>query len=358
MRRYTFVLFFLASSVLLAQQAPPVSSPPIFRSQTELVLLSFHVTQGKQNVTDLAPADVLLLEDGKPRDFSIFDSPAAKIRMPIDLVLLFDTNPAIPYFWDPDAVFPFVRDWDDAMSRAALQNHAADIRISVYHAAGQDLYRLVRATTDAPQLLDAFRSLLTPVAGTAIPLFLPPTRDRVDPGPSTTNDYVTSAFVSTESRGWPYGSRHRNVERCDDGAMNKVARMLVIFSEGIGATTTIPEDVGNHALDLGIPIYPVVTNYEGHITSSYPRNQFRMDQFAKLGKMTGGRTVRHRRRSEAGYFAYDPWRAAGPAACPCVTVIGFEPSPTTGTSKPHKLEIKLVSKSSGKLEGGTRRAIY
>lgn len=106
MRRHTSVAFFLASGVLLAQQAPPVSTPPIFRSQTELVLLSFHVTQGKHDVTDLTPADVLLLEDGKPRDFSIFDSPAAKIRMPLDLVLLFDTNPAIPYFWIRT---PFIR---------------------------------------------------------------------------------------------------------------------------------------------------------------------------------------------------------------------------------------------------------
>lgn len=200
MRRHASVVFFLASGVLLGQQAPPVSSPPIFRSQTELVLLSFHVTQAKHNVTELTPTDVLLLEDGKPRDFSIFDSPAAKTRMPLDLVLLFDTNPAIPYFWDPDAVYSFVRDWDEENSRAALANQAADIRISVYHAAGQDLYRLVRATTDAPQLLDAFRSLLTPEAGTAIPLFLPPKRDRVEPGPFT-NDYVTSAFISTVSHG-------------------------------------------------------------------------------------------------------------------------------------------------------------
>lgn len=353
MRRHASVVFFLASGVLLGQQAPPVSSPPIFRSQTELVLLSFHVTQAKHNVTELTPTDVLLLEDGKPRDFSIFDSPAAKTRMPLDLVLLFDTNPAIPYFWDPDAVYSFVRDWDEAMSRAALANQAADIRISVCHAAGQDLYRLVRATTDAPQLLDAFRSLLTPEAGTAIPLFLPPKRDRVEPGPFT-NDYVTSAFISTVSRGWPLEAAIGTLNDVTT-APDKVARMLVIFSEGIGGTTTIPEDVGNHALDLGIPIYPIVTNYQGHITSSYPRNQFRMGQFAKLGKMTGGRAVEHQKIDAATLrMILESVETDGLSQY----VVGFEPSPTRGTSKAHKLEIKLVSKSSGKLEGGTRRAIY
>ncbi|HEX3877785.1 MAG TPA: hypothetical protein VHW24_12415, partial [Bryobacteraceae bacterium] len=48
--------------------------------------------------------------------------------------------------------------------------------------------------------------------------------------------------------------------------------VMVMFSEGIGATTTLPGDIGVHALDLGIPIYPVATNYQRHIYSAFPRN--------------------------------------------------------------------------------------
>jgi hypothetical protein len=68
---------------------------------------------------------------------------------------------------------------------------------------------------------------------------------------------------------------------------------MVMFSEGIGATTSLPEDIGVHALDLGIPIYPVATNYRHHIHSSYPRNLWRMHQFEALGKLTGGLSVEY-----------------------------------------------------------------
>src|SRR5580704_17276262 len=62
-------------------------------------------------------------------------------------------------------------------------------------------------------------------------------------------------------------------------AQDKVSRVMVMFSEGIGATTTLPEDIGVHALYLGIPIYPVATNYQHHIRSAYPRNLWRMHHF-------------------------------------------------------------------------------
>jgi hypothetical protein len=38
-----------------------------------------------------------------------------------------------------------------------------------------------------------------------------------------------------------------------------------MFSEGIGATTAIPEDIGNQALDLGVPMYPIATNYKHRV---------------------------------------------------------------------------------------------
>jgi hypothetical protein len=117
----------------------------------------------------------------------------------------------------------------------------------------------------------------------------------VKPGPFT-NDYVTSPFVSAAARGWPLEAAIGTLNDVS-AAPDKVARLLVMFSEGIGATTAIPEDVGNQALDLGIPIYPIVTNYQNHIRSNYPRNLFRMHQFAALGKMTGGRALDYQRRA-------------------------------------------------------------
>jgi hypothetical protein len=88
-----------------------------FSAQTKLVLFSFHVRQGKNFVPDLKAGDVSLFEDGKPPPFTIFDSPATQGRMPLGLVLLFDVNPAIPYFWDPADVFRFISSWEEGMSR-------------------------------------------------------------------------------------------------------------------------------------------------------------------------------------------------------------------------------------------------
>ena len=352
-------MILLTLSAAPGQVAPEPSAAVTFQSQTRLVLLSFHVARGKNYVTNLNPADVVLLEDGKKRDFTIFDSPATQGRMPLELVLLFDVNPKIEYFWDPAAVFRFIPQWNETMSRAVLQTESADVRISVYHCADQYLFRLNPATTDPKQLSGAFRRILIADAtapdqyGAEIPLSLPAKRDHVGPG-TFTNDYVTSPFVSAEARGWPMEAAI-GVLNDVAAAQDKVSRVLVMFSEGIGATTTIPEDVGNQALDLGIPIYPIVTNYQNHIQSNYPRNQFRMKEFAALGKMTGGRAIE---RTDVDATALQKILDTVIRDGLSQYVVGFVPGPAEGKLKQHKLEIKLASKSSGSLEGGNRRATY
>ncbi len=150
------ILTLLLAASAAAQQPATVS----FSAQTRLVLLSFHVRQGKQFVPDLKAEDVTLFEDGKPRPFTIFDSPATQGRIPLELVLLFDVNPAIPYFWDPADVFRFAPRWEETMTRQLLEKQDADVRISVYATTGQKLYRLTGATTDARIVTRDFRGLL------------------------------------------------------------------------------------------------------------------------------------------------------------------------------------------------------
>jgi hypothetical protein len=124
-----------------------------------------------------------LFEDGKPRPFTIFDSPATKGRMPLELVLLFDVNPAIPYFWDPADVFRFIPRCEEGMTKQVLEKQDADVRISVYATTGQKLYRLTGATADPRVVTRDFRGLLNASfvteAGADIPLTLPTKRDSV-----------------------------------------------------------------------------------------------------------------------------------------------------------------------------------
>ena len=323
------------------------------------MLLSFHVDHGKNFVTDLKPSDVVLLEDGKPRAFTIFDSPATQGRMPLELVLLFDANPAIPSFWDPAGVYRFIPHWTLAMSQQVLAKESADIRVSIYRCSGHRLFRATPATANPRTILTAFRDLLVPEqfpqpAGTVeIPISLPPRRDGVPRGPFT-EDYVSSYFVSSEQRGWPMEAAIGVLNDVSAGS-EKVARLLVMFSEGIGATTTVPEDIGNHALDLGIPIYPVATNYDHFITRRWPRNLFRMQEFESLGKMTGGRSVEYSAIDAPLLLKIlESVKSHGLAEY----VVGFAPQSGDGAPREHKLQIKLAVKSSGTLEGGMRRAVY
>jgi VWFA-related protein len=356
-RHSASVILLLTLRVCLAQQAPPEPSSVTFKTQSRLVLLSFHVSRSKNYIADLKPSDVVLLEDGKPRDFTIFDSAATQGRMPMELVLLFDDNPKINYFWDPQEVFRFVPQWDEAMSRAILAKETADVRISVYHCSGQGLYKLSPATTDPAQLRGALHRVLSPESrdsdGLRIPLSLPSSRSHVNSGPFT-QDYPTSYFISAENRGWPLEAAI-GVLNDVAAAQDKVSRMFIMFSEGIGATTTIPEDVGNEALDLGIPIFPIATNYRNHIDPNYPRNLFRMHQFEALGKMTGGRVGEYTEIDAATLAKIlESVKNAGLSQY----MVGFVPPSPSGKPKEHKLEIKLVSKSGRTLEGGMRRASY
>jgi hypothetical protein len=338
---------------LPAQQEPAAVT---FSAQTKLVLLSFHVRQGKDFVPDLKSGDVTLLEDGKPRPFTIFDSPATHGRMPLELVLLFDVNPAIPYLWDPVDVFRFIPAWEVSMTRQLLEKQDADVRISIYATTGQKLYRLTGATTDPLVVTRDFHGLLktrfVTEAGTSIPVTLPPKRDTVRDG-RFTQDYQTSNFVSNENRGWPMEAAI-GVLNDVAAAQDKVSRVMVMFSEGIGATTTLPEDIGVHALDLGIPIYPVATNYQRHIDIGVPRNQWRMQNFEHLGKLTGGRAVEYPSLDAPLLLSLlESFKADALAQY----VIGFVPD-SNASAKRHNLEVKVAKKSNGSVEGGKRRAVY
>jgi hypothetical protein len=352
----------LVTAVLLcpARQFAQDAALPTFQTQSRLVLLPFRVIHGKNYVTSLRQSDVILLEDGKPRPFTIFDTPTSQARLPVELALLFDTTPKIEPIWDPGGVFRFISQWDDGQSRATLQptKEQAEVRISVYQTFGQKLYRMARPTTDPHAVTTALQSLLLPIPaeaepGAAIVLALPPGRERVEPG-RYTSEYVTSPFYGGGNRGWTMEAAIGLLNEIS-AAQDRVARVMVMFSEGIGATTTIPEDIGNRALDLGIPIYPIATDYKHRINRfMFPRNYFRMHEFEALGKMTGGRA------SEYAAIDVKTLRTildsvVGDALAQYV--VGFVPASDEGVRQ-HQLEIRLASKSAGTIEGGKRRAVY
>jgi hypothetical protein len=67
---------------------------PSFHAKTDLVTVPFQVRRGSRSASDLKPSDVVLLEDGVPRSFTIFEAPP--VHLTLDLVVMFDvTNPRV-----------------------------------------------------------------------------------------------------------------------------------------------------------------------------------------------------------------------------------------------------------------------
>src|SRR5215469_2177393 len=87
--RCTLVAALMAAAAF-AQQAPREPELPAFHAQSNLVILPFQISRNKHFANDLTAADVVLLEDGVPRKFSVFEGPQE--HAPVELLLLFDAT--------------------------------------------------------------------------------------------------------------------------------------------------------------------------------------------------------------------------------------------------------------------------
>jgi hypothetical protein len=387
--QFSRVLTLIVSIACLffGQQAPPESSPT-YHSETELVLVPFNVVRGLYFAPDVRADDVLLLEDGKPRSFSAFEGPGTGRRPPLELVLLFDTTTLPPpeskikvmgNHWDRKATYDFTNHWDDTMSRALLEKESADIRVSVYHYDHQQMQRLCRSTSDPQTLTSAIHRLPEPIpADEAIPLTLPPNR-------MTHEAWAVKQSGPTLATGplmWPVSwTMEAMIEALRDSsaAPENAVRVLAVFSEGWGfrsdldppwyqgdarsPTTTTPQDAADQANALGIAVYPVVLDFEVYAHQPFPSlapyhtdnvPAIRMAVFGSVGELTGGRAFYPSRMDPAAVSdILDVIRNQGLSQY----LVGFAPASSAHRRK-HNLEIRLKSKSAGKLMGGMRTAVY
>jgi hypothetical protein len=398
----------LLAAATLAQQAPGEPELLAFHAQSNLVILPFQVSRNKHFATDLSAGDVVLLEDGVPRKFSVFEGPQE--HTPVELLLLFDTTTwPMGGRWNLQALYGFTARWTDSNASAFVASGVQAVRASVYHFDGVRLARLCQPTTDPSRLADALRHLLdpirsldltpdqrtqisiameaasdgmdrkalearfrttdrTPPSGTPIPLDLPP-------GGSI---LPARAWPGTGSRGWPFEAA---IGTLKDAAAEsgKALRVLVEFSQGVGGTTTSAADVADHALSLGVSVYPVVLNYRFWFGGrgsqpgddapeqafgrggggAGPRYNSPADNFARLGSLTGGRSFTPADLN-ADEFAQilDAVRKEALDRAGSQYTVGFTPQSSAGQAREHKLEVRLAAKSSGKVSGGKRKVIY
>ncbi len=390
------VMLYAAAAVLGAQGPPTAQalpdSSPVFSSESKLVLVPFHVARDAHFVRDIKPEDIVLLQDGKAREFSAFEGPGSQRRRePVEVAVLFDTTTLSAVesksrarfsSWNREAVYAWVSKWTDEESRALRLTDIANVLISIYRFDHQQLQQLCRLASDPRVITEAIHRLPEPIPpGEAIPLALPPNR-------VTIRDLVVSQGGMKEDPKHPVilhtpsWTLEAVIATLNDSFRepDRATRLLAVFSQGAGPTNTKPEDAADRANALGIPVYPILlgqyrsavagtrppgTGSDASSRGCDPRNieqgstcqdgdSIHLERFGKVGELTGGRAfypggIDEKLVSDIlivvrneGLFQY---------------VVGFVPE-ASGRPRGHRLKIKLKSKSSGKLRGGGRTAVY
>jgi hypothetical protein len=249
----------IAASVLLvglclAQQQPVV---PSFRAETKLVTVPFQVRRGSRSVSDLKPSDVVLLEDGVPRSFTIFEAPPAHLTL--DLVVMFDvTNPGVmppkagqkgrAGFWDTKALQDLSDYWSEAITQRLLDEQGVSIRFSIYRFDQFRLQRLCHSSSDPRVLADALHRLAGPVptgqvAGQEVDIPLPAgLAIRNMERKAQSEGYLPQPWSLAGAVSVLKDSAVASSPREEEAGANraKTARALVIFSTGAEGTSITP----------------------------------------------------------------------------------------------------------------------
>jgi VWFA-related protein len=351
-----------------------------FRAETRLSLVHFHVVQGQRLIGGVKPADLELLEDGAVKPIHFLEGGGTEsAAIPLDLILLFDQSGSV---MNANLLSPL-------MFQQKLLDELPNVRLAVYGFTN-NLRKYASPTRDAAQLSAAFESLRAGHASDErIPLALFP---------------KTSAGKGMT---WLYEAILRTAE--DTTRSNeKVVRNMVVFSDGLGATTAQARDAAGPCEALGIPVYPVILGHRRVLdrlqnagvkqppaaSSTFPSNpksrkanspdanaralaqkqrqeekaaareksaenaearERLVEDFARLGEMTGGRSF------DPPEISLDVMQKVleGMAVLMRTEYIaGFVPEGAGGAPRKHKIEIKLRNSELGKLVGGKREASY
>lgn len=310
-------------------QNQPVPEPPevIFRSDTGLALVRFHVTNKKRYVQDLRPSDIDVLEDGVVQKLVLFEGPnsgpSGHRTIPIELILLMDVSGSV---MNEGMIDAFI------MKETLLDGLGGDVKISVY-AFGNRVKRLCEPTNDVAKLKQAFDMVYKMnLGGTRI-----------------------------------YESIMETARLASAGSATDVTRLMLILSDGFATTNTPPRNAVQVANAYGISLYPMVLGHEKIVkqlqaenqrsNNGQPRNsramgkEMEIQDFAMLGELTGGRSfdppmansmiMRSILKSMAGQIV-------------CQYTAGYNPGAPSATPQKHKVTVRLRNKGLGKLLGGTR----
>ena len=301
---------------------------PVFRSETSLALIHFHVVKSGKNATAIVPEDLTLLEDGVPRKFTVFENAATHRSLPVEVTLLFDFSDSVrnAELYDPLAF------------KEGLLDHLDDVSLALY---GFDnkLYRYSSLTRDPKVLSDAFTALARRNGPRQeIPIVLPGNHKQ-----TTGGTWIYASVLQA--------SREMTVSR------QNATRLMLVYSDGLDTTTLDADRIVDLLRERQVAVYPVALGHRalaGWHGTGNEKLEYRVLEFASLGELTGGRS-------------YDPETVNRTVMTQILSslvreahteyVIGFSPEPSGKPAK-HKLEVRVNDKHLGEIVGGTRTIIH
>jgi hypothetical protein len=158
--------------------------------------------------------------------------------------------------------------------------------------------------------------------------------------------------------------------------------MVLTFSDGLDATSAIPEDASGLCQELGIPVYPAVLGYRnlldqiqlakeaggdrpGNTDPRPGRPSMRLmnleaqkadvQSFTRLGPLTGGRAFD---LPQIGLGVMQRILDFIAGQIRHQYLVGFVPEVSASAPRSHKLEVQLVDKTIGKISDGTRTLVH
>ena len=363
-------MILVAASWLLSLAGPqPASSD----AAANLVLVRFQVSREARYVDDLKPSDIEILEDGQPQKVVLFEGgESTPHTVPADLVVLLDLSSAV---LGPDRYGSGPDGFGFAALRDRLLVAARAVRLSVY-VFDSRLMRLTPPTRDPVMLRGAFDAIQTAM-NEARPSSGKPFRgddQESDPQPPQPTARLRGEEVTLAESARKdnlalttrvYEALTATIRDASAGPA-AASRTMLLVSDGYSPTERKTEEVAAQAVQYDVPIYPVVTGYwyHGDLFPGPPgtkaeRRAFQLWEQAmsmkleliSLGRKTGGRAwVPHTLDVEsAGQFLGEIM-----ARIRVEYLAGYYTEPSTGKPRERRVEVRLRSKDTGRLEGGTR----
>jgi VWFA-related protein len=315
------VVLGLAGRSAHAQAAPGPEAVPTFGSTVELVYVRFHVEKKGHYLDHLTKDQIRVLEDGRPQDIALLETPATRERtVPPEITLALDVSSSVM-----DA-----RLLDESLVRDVLFASLGDQATVGLCAFGGELRCLRPPTRDADALLGGFR------------------------------EAIAFGYESRNQGTRLYDSIADMCRQETSAKTPRRARALIVLSDGLDNQGGRLKDAVEAAVGSEVRVYPVLLSQAFQATSRAGRGpgfdgnralyDYKKFDLVRMADETGGRSYEPATLDEKELARILRSIASEVSM---ENVVGYVPRGAPTGQKRH-VKVELVDKSLGKIGDGER----